>query len=155
METKWPNTPTVKQIIALMTSSNVNKYVGREPLIVRYFRACTPLNLDIVTAFAANGCDFNVHGCDGQTPLHLLLAKITQKNASTGITAVLTLVTHGADPSLVDGQGNSVLIVAVTRSILSSFVLRTLTVDKAMAKKLVTHRNKAGCDVLAVYLWSL
>lgn len=73
-DTSYRSDSPVNKMIALMSSSNVNTYMGGEPLIVRYLRTCTKPNFNILTAFAKNGCDFNVRGDDGQTPLQLLIA---------------------------------------------------------------------------------
>lgn len=64
----------VNEKIALLSRSTVNKYVHRDPLIVYYLRACRNPDLFVLAAFAKNGCDFNVQGHDGQTPLNLLIA---------------------------------------------------------------------------------
>lgn len=59
--------------IALLSRVNVNTYIQEEPLIANYLT--TKLNMKVLSAFANNGCNFNVQGRDGQTPLQLLVAK--------------------------------------------------------------------------------
>lgn len=139
---------SITRKIELISTTNVNQTVQGEPLIIHYLRK--KLNLKVLAAFAENGCDFKVHGRDGQTPLNLLVAK---KIDPDHFKAFDMLVGYGCDPCEVDNDGNNVIMVAMFMGN-DQFVSHFLTKRKAMAKQLVTEKNQFGHDVLALFFLS-
>lgn len=145
---------SVNKKIAMLSRVNVNKYVGNEPLIVHYLRECTKPNLNILTAFATKGCDFNAQGHGGQTSLHLLVSKkLDYKMFNYHVEAVKILLAHGGDLAIVDNNGNNVLMFAVLTG-QDRKVEECLTKDIPLTKLLLTQNNRDGDDALSLLLLS-
>lgn len=130
------------QMIALMSRANVNHFVHGEPLIVHYLRTCTVPKLNLLTAFAINGCDFNAQSSnDGQTALHVLVGK----EMDSKVEPIEMLLSHGADPTVVDNNGFTMSMVALV-IVHDPNVMQLLT-DPTMIERIVNEDNQLGRDV--------
>lgn len=144
-----------QEIVSLIAKANVNKKVDGVPLVSFYLNSCRLLKFGVLEAFVNNGCDLNVQDGEGRTPLHWLAghrldAIVTdQKLAIERVVSLVQLfLSNGADPCLVDKDGNTVLMVAVLHQ--QYHLFNPLTEEIKLTKKLLGITNEKGFDLLSL-----
>lgn len=144
-----------KEIARLISKANVNKRVDGVSLVLFYLNNCRHLDICVLEVFVHSGCRLNVQDVHGRTPLHWLVGHkldVMLKDHELDIERVVSLVelflSKGADPCLVDNDGNNVLMVAILHH--QFHLLKPLTEDKKLTKKLLDTSNKMGFNVLSL-----
>jgi ankyrin repeat protein len=98
-------------------SDAIRHYVGAHPDCVRFrsdegdtllHLACWAKRLDVVLATIGAGADVNARGDSGQTPLHYAV----YEGDRNSLPIVDVLLSHGADPAMIDDCGFSVADLA-------------------------------------------
>jgi len=161
-----PNLLMVKRLIELGCSLEARERFGCSPL----HRACMMKNLDIVRIFLKAGASPHITDNDGLTPMHSLCSatKATKHIEDQCVVTILKeFLEHGADITMADRVGSTILHYAVSRTTnipLIQFILKAkpelaFTVDKSERVPLhitcTMYKNKTIQSILEQHMSEL
>lgn len=155
-----PSQRDVKKLIKLI---KVKKSVSREvdgfALIHFYLNNCGQFNATILETFAHGGYDLNVQDKEGRTPMHHLVGRPFSDDYLTSVNCtksklIATFLANGANPCLLDTDGNNVLMLAVLTQQPESVVKELTSLGEEVTQRLVSQKNRLGFDVLTLYFRS-
>lgn len=97
------------------------------------------------------GADPNRQNLEGQTPLLLLFTGISRETIKSVLKCLKTLLAHGADPMILDSNGNTALFAAA--KILNSDELRSLFQTDIRLKHSSNSVHPSGSNIPSRLVW--